>query len=35
MVPDRASSGSSTLKEADMPVVDIQLIKGVFTPDPL
>jgi 4-oxalocrotonate tautomerase len=33
MFPYRASSGSFILKEMHMPLVDIQLIKGVFTPD--
>jgi 4-oxalocrotonate tautomerase len=28
-----ANPGSSMFKEAYMPLVDIQLIKGVFTPD--
>jgi 4-oxalocrotonate tautomerase len=33
MLQHRANPGSSLTKEAAMPLVDIQLIKGVFTPE--
>jgi 4-oxalocrotonate tautomerase len=33
MFGHRANKGSSLTKEAAMPLVDIQLIKGVFTPE--
>jgi 4-oxalocrotonate tautomerase len=32
MYPPRANPGSFIPKEAHMPLVDIQVIKGVFTP---